>query len=172
MDVDPSVVDVGTKTVCRTKTLTCVESKCTCSSSSSFSDDVLTVYCCLKTTARLLDKLVGEFIESELMNPGFIIDHPQIMSPLAKWHRTKPGLTERFELFINCREVCNAYTELNDPLKQREMFQDQATAKTAVRHIHARLASPLLTSCHLYLFTRLIKCCVSSFAPERSKCGS
>jgi hypothetical protein len=55
------------------------------------------------------------------------------MSPLAKWHRSKPGLTERFELFVNCREVCNAYTELNDPTKQRQMFQQQAQAKSAVR---------------------------------------
>ncbi|GAB4815196.1 hypothetical protein N2152v2_002242 [Parachlorella kessleri] len=83
------------------------------------------------TTARLLDKLVGEYLESQLVNPGFICDHPQIMSPLAKWHRSIPGMTERFELFINCREVCNAYTELNDPLRQRELFQQQAQAKDA-----------------------------------------
>lgn len=89
--------------------------------------------CSVQTTARLLDKLVGEFLESQLLNPGFICDHPQIMSPLAKWHRSKPGLTERFELFVNCREVCNAYTELNDPMKQRQMFQQQAQAKSAVR---------------------------------------
>lgn len=48
------------------------------------------------------------------------MDHPQIMSPLAKWHRSAPGLTERFELFIMKKEVCNAYTELNDPIEQRE----------------------------------------------------
>lgn len=88
--------------------------------------------CDLQTTARLLDKLVGEYLESQLVNPGFICDHPQIMSPLAKWHRSKTGMTERFELFVNCREVCNAYTELNDPVKQRQMFADQAAAKTAV----------------------------------------
>jgi lysyl-tRNA synthetase, class II len=87
----------------------------------------------LQTTARLLDKLVGEYLESQLVNPGFICDHPQIMSPLAKWHRNKPGMTERFELFVNCREVCNAYTELNDPARQRQMFEDQAAAKEAVR---------------------------------------
>jgi lysyl-tRNA synthetase class II len=81
------------------------------------------------TTARLLDKLVGEFIESQCINPTFICDHPQIMSPLAKWHRALPGMTERFELFVNCKEVCNAYTELNDPLRQRQLFQQQAAAK-------------------------------------------
>eukprot|EP00878_Enallax_costatus_P018151 GHUV01019098.1.p1 GENE.GHUV01019098.1~~GHUV01019098.1.p1 ORF type:complete len:140 (+),score=71.21 GHUV01019098.1:262-681(+) len=51
------------------------------------------------------------------------------MSPLAKWHRDLPGLTERFELFINKREVCNAYTELNDPIRQRQLFEDQANQK-------------------------------------------
>lgn len=59
------------------------------------------------------------------MNPTFIINYPEIMSPLAKWHRTRSGLTERFELFINKHEVCNAYTELNDPLVQRQRFQEQ-----------------------------------------------
>lgn len=83
------------------------------------------------TTARLLDKLVGEFIESKLINPGFITDHPQIMSPLAKWHRSKPGLTERFELFVGCKEVCNAYTELNDPFKQRQLFMGQNVSRDA-----------------------------------------
>ena len=83
------------------------------------------------TTARLLDKLVGEFLESKCLNPTFICDHPQIMSPLAKWHRDKPGLTERFELFANFHEMCNAYTELNDPVVQRSRFQGQAAAKDA-----------------------------------------
>uniref|UniRef100_A0A061QWX4 Lysine--tRNA ligase n=1 Tax=Tetraselmis sp. GSL018 TaxID=582737 RepID=A0A061QWX4_9CHLO len=83
------------------------------------------------TTARLLDKLVGEYLEEQCMNPTFICDHPQIMSPLAKWHRSLPGMTERFELFVNKREVCNAYTELNDPQVQREKFAQQAAAKDA-----------------------------------------
>jgi lysyl-tRNA synthetase class 2 len=82
-----------------------------------------------RTTARLLDKLVGEFLESQCVDPAFIVDHPQLMSPLAKWHRDSPGMTERFELFINCREVCNAYTELNDPIVQRRLFADQMKAK-------------------------------------------
>ncbi|XP_071733611.1 lysine--tRNA ligase, cytoplasmic-like [Rutidosis leptorrhynchoides] len=78
-----------------------------------------------QTTARLLDKLVGHFLEEQCVNPAFIINHPEIMSPLAKWHRSKPGLTERFELFINKHELANAYTELNDPVVQRQRFADQ-----------------------------------------------
>ncbi|XP_052875467.1 lysine--tRNA ligase-like [Gossypium arboreum] len=75
------------------------------------------------TTTRLLDKLVG--LEETCINPTFIINHPEIMSPLAKWHRSKPGLTERFELFVNKKELCNAYTELNDPQVQRQRFAEQ-----------------------------------------------
>lgn len=78
-----------------------------------------------QTTTRLLDKLVGHFLEETCVNPAFIINHPEIMSPLAKWHRSKPGLTERFELFINKHELANAYTELNDPVVQRQRFADQ-----------------------------------------------
>ena len=81
------------------------------------------------TTARMLDALVGEYLESQLVNPGFICDHPQIMSPLAKYHRSIPGMTERFELFVNTKELFNAYTELNDPIDQRERFEEQAAAK-------------------------------------------
>ncbi|CAH0557472.1 unnamed protein product [Brassicogethes aeneus] len=84
-----------------------------------------------RTTARLLDKLVGDYIEEKCINPAFITEHPQIMSPLAKYHRSVPGLTERFELFVMKKEVCNAYTELNDPAVQRQMFDLQATAKAA-----------------------------------------
>jgi len=82
-----------------------------------------------KTTARLLDKLVGEFIEPKCINPTFIMDHPQIMSPLAKYHRNNSSLTERFELFINSKEIVNAYTELNDPIRQRELFLEQSKEK-------------------------------------------
>ncbi|EAT33042.1 AAEL014702-PA [Aedes aegypti] len=84
-----------------------------------------------RTTARLLDKLVGEFLEENCINPTFICDHPQIMSPLAKYHRSAAGLTERFELFIMKKEICNAYTELNDPAVQRERFEQQAADKAA-----------------------------------------
>ncbi|KAG9475034.1 hypothetical protein GDO78_003474 [Eleutherodactylus coqui] len=84
-----------------------------------------------RTTARLLDKLVGEFLEVTCISPTYICDHPQIMSPLAKWHRSEKGLTERFELFVMKKEICNAYTELNDPVRQRELFEEQAKAKAA-----------------------------------------
>ncbi|XP_071557940.1 lysine--tRNA ligase isoform X1 [Temnothorax nylanderi] len=84
-----------------------------------------------RTSARLLDKLVGEFIEETCINPTYIIDHPQVMSPLAKWHRSEKGLTERFELFVMKKEICNAYTELNDPVVQRERFEQQAKDKAA-----------------------------------------
>jgi lysyl-tRNA synthetase class 2 len=84
-----------------------------------------------RSTSRLIDKLVGEFIEVTCKNPTFLMDHPQIMSPLAKWHRSEPGLTERFELFANYHELVNAYTELNDPKVQLEAFNSQAKAKAA-----------------------------------------
>ena len=84
-----------------------------------------------RTATRLLDKLCGHFIEERIINPGFITEHPQIMSPLAKWHRSKPGVTERFEAFVLKREICNAYTELNDPIRQRACFEEQAKAKAA-----------------------------------------
>jgi len=84
-----------------------------------------------RTTARLIDKLVGEFIEVECISPTFIIHHPQVMSPLAKWHREKSDLTERFELFVAQKEVANGYTELNDPQVQRQRFDQQAKDKAA-----------------------------------------
>jgi len=84
-----------------------------------------------RTMTRLLDKLVGEFLESQCISPTFILNHPQVMSPLAKWHRSIPGLTERFELFVCKKEICNAYTELNDPVVQRERFEQQAKDKAA-----------------------------------------
>jgi len=82
-----------------------------------------------RSCARLLDKLCGHFIEDRIIHPSFITEHPQIMSPLAKWHRDKPGLTERFEMFVNTKEICNAYTELNDPVKQLACFSNQAKGK-------------------------------------------
>jgi lysyl-tRNA synthetase class 2 len=82
-----------------------------------------------RTTSRLIDKLVGEFLETKCQNPTFITDHPVIMSPLAKWHRDTKGLTERFECFANFHEIINAYTELNDPKVQLEAFRMQGKDK-------------------------------------------
>lgn len=84
-----------------------------------------------RTNARLLDKLVGEFIEPLCISPAFIVGHPQVMSPLAKWHRSRPGLCERFEGFMCGKEFCNAYTELNDPFEQRLRFEEQVKQKEA-----------------------------------------
>lgn len=84
-----------------------------------------------RTSSRLLDKLVGQFIEETCLNPTFIMNHPVTMSPLAKYHRSKPGLTERFECFVAKKEVVNCYTELNDPLEQRARFEQQAAQKAA-----------------------------------------
>ncbi|KAI2627140.1 lysyl-tRNA synthetase [Xylaria nigripes] len=81
------------------------------------------------TASRMIDKMVGEFIESKCINPTFIKGHPQIMSPLAKADRAIPGLTERFETFVCTKEICNAYTELNDPFDQRARFVEQAKDK-------------------------------------------
>ncbi|HVN59022.1 MAG TPA: lysine--tRNA ligase [Bacteroidales bacterium] len=74
---------------------------------------------------KLIDAIFGEKCEHSLVQPTFIIDYPMETSPLTKMHRSKPGLTERFELFINCKEIANAYSELNDPIDQMERFQDQ-----------------------------------------------
>ncbi|PWN25626.1 lysyl-tRNA synthetase [Jaminaea rosea] len=84
-----------------------------------------------RTSARLIDKLVGDFIEVQCVNPSFIVGHPQVMSPLAKRHRDITGLCERFEVFVATKEICNAYTELNDPFDQRERFEEQTRQKDA-----------------------------------------
>ena len=82
-----------------------------------------------RTTPRLLDKLIGEYIEPKCINPTFVINHPLVMSPLAKQHRDKPQLSERFELFAYGMELANAYTELNNSDIQRNMFVEQQKAK-------------------------------------------
>ncbi len=74
---------------------------------------------------KLIDEIFGTFCEGSFIQPTFITDYPVEMSPLTKMHRSKPGLTERFELMVNGKELANAYSELNDPVDQEERFKDQ-----------------------------------------------
>ncbi len=80
---------------------------------------------------KLIDKLFGELVEPGLVQPTFVLDHPRELSPLAKPKRGTPGLTERFELYIAGMEIFNAFSELNDPLEQRERFEAQAELRAA-----------------------------------------
>ena len=75
--------------------------------------------------AKLIDEIFGETVEAKLIQPTFIMDYPEEMSPLTKKHRSKPGLVERFEAICNGKEICNAYSELNDPIDQRKRFEEQ-----------------------------------------------
>ena len=74
---------------------------------------------------KLIDEIFGEKCEAQLIQPTFITNYPVEMSPLAKKHRTEDGLVERFEAVCNGKEICNAFTELNDPIDQRERFEAQ-----------------------------------------------
>jgi lysyl-tRNA synthetase class 2 len=74
---------------------------------------------------KLIDQIFGEKCEHQLIQPTFITDYPLEMSPLAKKHRTKPGLVERFEAICNRKEICNSFSELNDPIDQRKRFEEQ-----------------------------------------------
>ncbi len=80
---------------------------------------------------KLLDEIFQELVESKIVEPTFVKDYPLELSPLAKPRRGNPGLTERFELFANGKEMANAFSELNDPLDQRRRFEAQATLKAA-----------------------------------------
>lgn len=83
------------------------------------------------STKRIIDRLAEEYVEVQCIQPTFITDHPVLMTPLAKWNRADPELTERFELFVSGKELANAYTELNSPQVQRERFANQAKDRDA-----------------------------------------
>jgi lysyl-tRNA synthetase class 2 len=74
---------------------------------------------------KLIDEIFGAKVEANLIQPTYITDYPIEMTPLAKKHRSKEGLVERFELFVNGKEIANAYSELNDPIDQRQRFAEQ-----------------------------------------------
>jgi lysyl-tRNA synthetase, class II len=78
---------------------------------------------------KIIDGIFGEMVEPSLIQPTFITDYPLSMSPLAKKHRTREGLVERFEVIVNAQELCNSFSELNDPLDQRQRFMDQAALR-------------------------------------------
>jgi lysyl-tRNA synthetase class II len=82
---------------------------------------------------KLIDEVFGLAVEPHLIQPTFITDYPVELSPLAKRHREKEGLVERFEVICNGKEICNAFSELNDPLDQRARFEDQVRLATARR---------------------------------------
>ncbi len=80
-------------------------------------------------TGKLLDEIFGECVEPTLIQPTFITDYPVELSPLAKRHRSEDGLVERFEAIVGGKEICNAFSELNDPDEQRARFDDQNRLK-------------------------------------------
>jgi lysyl-tRNA synthetase class 2 len=77
----------------------------------------------------IIDEIFSEKVEHHLVQPTFITDYPVEMSPLAKKHRSEAGLVERFEAMVNGQEICNAFSELNDPLDQRARFEEQMRAR-------------------------------------------
>ncbi len=79
--------------------------------------------------AKLIDEIFGATVEPELIQPTFVVDYPLVLSPLAKKHRSKEGVVERFEAYVAGREICNAFSELNDPIDQRKRFEEQVKIK-------------------------------------------
>jgi lysyl-tRNA synthetase class 2 len=84
--------------------------------------------------AKIIDEIFGTYVEPKLIQPTFITDYPVEMSPLTKKHRSKEGLVERFECICNGKEIANAYTELNDPVDQRERLEAQASLRAGGDH--------------------------------------
>jgi lysyl-tRNA synthetase class 2 len=82
-------------------------------------------------SGKIIDEIFGAFVEPHLVQPTFVIDYPVELSPLAKKHRSEPGLVERFEAICNGKEICNAFSELNDPDDQRRRFEDQGRLRAA-----------------------------------------
>jgi lysyl-tRNA synthetase class 2 len=79
----------------------------------------------LSGKAKVIDEIFCQVVEPELIQPTFVVDYPIILSPLAKKHRNKEGLVERFEAYVGGKEICNAFSELNDPIDQRNRFEEQ-----------------------------------------------
>ena len=85
----------------------------------------------IDSRAKIIDEIFGATVEPGLIQPTYVIDYPMILSPLAKKHRSKEGLVERFEAYAGGRELCNAFSELNDPIDQRKRFEDQVKLREA-----------------------------------------